>query len=67
MIDIGCAGIHGGMVYMFYHNEIDEFTVMSKKIIRDKLTGVYLYGSMAMNCFNPEKSDIDLLAVIELL
>lgn len=50
---------------MFYQNIIDEFTDMSKEIIGDKLTGIYLHGSMAMDCFNPEKSDIDLLIVIE--
>lgn len=50
---------------MFYQNLIDEFTAMSKEVIGDKLTGIYLHGSMAMNCFNPEKSDIDLLIVIE--
>lgn len=50
---------------MFYQNVIDEFTAMSKEIIGDKLTGIYLHGSMAMDCFNPEKSDIDLLIVIE--
>jgi streptomycin 3"-adenylyltransferase len=38
---------------------------MTKEIIGNKLTGIYLHGSMAMNCFNPEKSDIDLLIVIE--
>lgn len=50
---------------MLYQNVIDEFTTMSKEIIGDKLTGIYLHGSMAMDCFNPEKSDIDLLIVIE--
>ncbi len=50
---------------MFYQNVIDGFTAMSKEIIGDKLTGIYLHGSMAMNCFNPAKSDIDLLVVIE--
>ena len=50
---------------MFYQNVIDEFVAMSKDIIGDKLTGVYLHGSLAMNCFNPEKSDIDLIVVIE--
>ena len=29
------------------------------------LTGVYLHGSLAMGCFNPKKSDIDLLVVVE--
>lgn len=50
---------------MFYEAVIDEFTAMSKEIIGDKLTGIYLHGSMVMDCFNPEKSDIDFLIVIE--
>jgi len=28
------------------------------------LVGVYLHGSMAMGCFNPNKSDLDLLVVL---
>ncbi len=32
---------------------------------RSLLTGIYLHGSMAMGCFNPEKSDIDLIVVVE--
>lgn len=50
---------------MLYQSVIDEFTSMSKEIIGNKVTGIYLHGSMAMNCFNPDKSDIDLLIVIE--
>lgn len=53
------------VVNMLYENVIYEFTAMSREIIGDKLTGIYLHGSMAMGCFNPEKSDIDLLIVIE--
>jgi streptomycin 3"-adenylyltransferase len=55
----------GGKVNLFYQTLIDEFTSMSRIIIGKKLTGIYLHGSMAMNCFNPEKSDIDLIIVIE--
>jgi hypothetical protein len=44
---------------MFYKTVIKEFIDVSREIIADKLTGIYLHGSMAMNCFNPEKSDID--------
>jgi streptomycin 3"-adenylyltransferase len=29
----------------------------------DELLGVYLHGSLAMGCFNPLRSDVDLLAV----
>ncbi len=32
---------------------------------KSPLTGVYLHGSMAMGCFNPKKSDIDLIVVAE--
>ncbi|MBO4888683.1 MAG: DUF4111 domain-containing protein [Firmicutes bacterium] len=44
---------------------INEFVEESKKILRDDLTGIYLHGSAAMGCFNPEKSDIDLIVVVE--
>lgn len=30
-----------------------------------KLTGVYLHGSIAMGCFNPMKSDMDILVIVE--
>ena len=29
----------------------------------DDLLGVYLHGSLAMGCFNPQRSDVDVLAV----
>lgn len=50
---------------MLYQNILDEFVTVSEDIIREGLTGIYLHGSMAMNCFNPAKSDIDLIIVIE--
>jgi len=50
---------------MFYQKLIDEFCDISKSIIGNDLTGIYLHGSLAMRCFNPEKSDIDLIVVIE--
>ena len=33
------------------------------EILKDNLLGIYLHGSLAMGCFNPSRSDIDLLAV----
>jgi len=33
--------------------------------LHDNLVGVYLHGSLAMECFNPTKSDVDLLVVCE--
>ncbi len=34
-------------------------------IFEDNLVGIYLHGSMAMGCFNPMKSDLDILVVVE--
>lgn len=34
-----------------------------RSILGDNLTGVYLHGSLAMGCFNPQRSDIDILAM----
>lgn len=50
---------------MLYQKLISDFTDMSKELIGENLIGVYLHGSMAMNCFNPHKSDVDILIVIE--
>lgn len=48
-----------------YQNLLDDFTAMCAEILDGALTGVYLHGSMAMGCFNPKKSDIDLIVVVE--
>lgn len=50
---------------MDYQRLIDEFVAMSRKILSPALTGIYLHGSLAMGCFNPLKSDIDLIVVLE--
>ena len=49
---------------MLYQNLLHEIVDKSKKILKDDLTGIYLHGSLAMGCFNPDKSDIDLIIVI---
>ncbi len=36
----------------------------SRNILGDNLVGIYLHGSAVMGCFNPRKSDIDLLVVV---
>ena len=41
-----------------------EFAKRSGEILGENLAGVYLHGSAAMGCFNPVKSDLDLLAVV---
>ena len=44
---------------------INSFVEQSKEILRDNLVGVYLHGSLVMGCFNPQKSDIDLIIVVD--
>ena len=46
-------------------NLINDFVERSKEILRDDLVGVYLHGSLVMGCFNPQKSDIDLIIVVD--
>lgn len=43
---------------------LDSITLAAEDILGETLTGVYLHGSLAMGCFNPAKSDIDLILVI---
>lgn len=43
----------------------DTFVSRGKKILGDRLEGIYLHGSSVMGCFNPRKSDIDLLVVVK--
>lgn len=50
---------------MVYENLLLRFAEMSKHIFGDNLVGVYLHGSAAMDCFNPQKSDLDLILVVE--
>ena len=42
-----------------------HFTQESERILGDNLVGVYLHGSAVMGCFNPGKSDVDLLVVVK--
>lgn len=49
---------------MFIYGDITEALVQkSREVFDKKLTGVYLHGSLAMGCFNPDKSDIDVIVV----
>ncbi len=44
---------------------INSFTERSKAILKNNLVGVYLHGSAVMGCYNPAKSDIDLIVVVK--
>lgn len=50
---------------LIYEALLARFTEMSKRVLGNNLIGVYLHGSAAMGCFNPEKSDLDLLLVVK--
>lgn len=43
--------------------QIERLTDGLKLELKNNLVGVYLHGSLAMGCFNPLRSDIDLLVV----
>jgi streptomycin 3"-adenylyltransferase len=43
---------------------INKFVNKSQDILKENLKGIYLHGSSVMGCFNPEKSDIDLIVVV---
>lgn len=47
-----------------YRDVVERLVEKTCAIFGRKLTGVYLHGSMAMGCFNPHKSDIDIIVVI---
>lgn len=49
---------------MNHQVQLDEIVRMFKEEMGDTLTGIYLHGSMAMNCFHPSSSDIDLLITV---
>jgi len=42
---------------------LDSVTRVLKEELTDALVGIYLHGSMAMGCFHPNQSDIDILVV----
>jgi predicted nucleotidyltransferase len=43
--------------------QIEQLLAIVQGALQDNLTGVYLHGSLAMGCFNPARSDLDLLVV----
>jgi len=45
--------------------QVETLTQGLREILANSLIGIYLHGSLAMGCFNPGRSDIDALIVIE--
>lgn len=50
---------------MRYDDLLRRLAETSQAIFGENLTGVYLHGSAAMGCFQEEKSDLDLILVVE--
>ena len=48
-----------------YQYLLEQFVTGSKEALGHNLTGIYLHGSAVMGCFQPEKSDFDLLVVVK--
>ena len=44
-------------------SRLDDLVRDLQRILGDGLVGVYLHGSLALGCFNPALSDVDLLVV----
>ncbi|MFN8439718.1 MAG: GNAT family N-acetyltransferase [Caldilineaceae bacterium] len=49
------------------HQQVTGFVDQIKQLLGNDLVGAYLHGSMSFGCFNPNRSDIDLLVVTEQL
>jgi predicted nucleotidyltransferase len=43
--------------------QVEAFVHAIQEMLGDNLVGIYLHGSLAMGCFNPARSDLDLLVV----
>ncbi len=50
---------------MLYDDLLTRFTTMSKEVLGDNLVVIYLHGSAVMGCFNEQKSDLDLILVVD--
>lgn len=54
------------LINMMNYNEVlEKIAYEYQGILRDNLVGIYVHGSIAFGCFNPFKSDIDFIAVVD--
>lgn len=44
---------------------LDHIANLLKCDLSQSLVGIYLHGSLAMGCFTPQQSDIDLLVIVK--
>lgn len=45
--------------------QVQAFCAQMQDILGDELVAIYLHGSLAMGCFNPDRSDLDLLVIMQ--
>src|SRR5690242_6921049 len=45
--------------------QINNLLAAFKQLVNENLIGIYLHGSLATDCFNPARSDIDLLVITQ--
>jgi streptomycin 3"-adenylyltransferase len=45
--------------------QLDHISVSLCEIEQENLIGIYLHGSLAMGCFHPQHSDLDMLVLVE--
>jgi hypothetical protein len=50
-------------IFPSVHTQIQTFCEHLQTLLGEGLVGIYLHGSLAMQCFNPQHSDLDLLVV----
>ncbi|MGD6994123.1 aminoglycoside adenylyltransferase domain-containing protein [Sutcliffiella horikoshii] len=50
---------------MYMDNYFNKLTNAIKNITEENFLGIYIHGSLAMGGFNPDRSDVDLLVVVE--
>ena len=51
--------------YLEIQSYLESIVAVFVEELNENLVGVYLHGSLAMGCFNPEQSDIDLLVIVK--
>ncbi|NYV68465.1 DUF4111 domain-containing protein [Bacillus sp. Gen3] len=44
---------------------LDKVCSLFERHLKSNLIGVYLHGSLAMGCFQPQKSDVDILVIVK--
>lgn len=47
------------------HAQISTLVRTWREVLSAKLIGIYLHGSLAMGCFNPARSDLDFLLLVD--